>query len=57
LRRSIAAGYRGLDNMRKNIFLDSLRKRPDFEKLLKELEEKTAADRPMDEAHSEPNKE
>jgi tetratricopeptide (TPR) repeat protein len=38
LRRATAAGYHDLDNMRKDIALDSLRKRPDFEKLLADLE-------------------
>src|SRR5262249_24164494 len=42
LRLASAAGYRDLANLRKNTFLDSLRRRPDFEGLLKELEEKVA---------------
>jgi tetratricopeptide (TPR) repeat protein len=39
LRRAIAAGYRDAAHMRKDTDLDSLRKRPDFEKLLADLEE------------------
>jgi tetratricopeptide (TPR) repeat protein len=57
LRRAIDAGYRDLATMSKDTDLDSLRKRPDFEKVLKELEEKMAADHPKGEAHSGPNKE
>jgi hypothetical protein len=57
LRRAIAAGFRDLAGIRKETDLDSLRERPDFEKVLKELEEKMAADRPKNDAHSGPNKE
>jgi hypothetical protein len=43
LRRAIAAGYRGLADMRRNTELDSLRKRPEFGKLLAELEKDSKA--------------
>jgi hypothetical protein len=46
LRRAIAACYRDLAHLRRSKNLDSLRKRTDFEMLLKELEEKTSDDRP-----------
>jgi serine/threonine protein kinase/tetratricopeptide (TPR) repeat protein len=38
LRRAIAAGYRDLDNLRKDTDLDSLRQHPAFQKSLEELE-------------------
>jgi tetratricopeptide (TPR) repeat protein len=38
LRRAIAAGYRNAAHMRKDTDLDSLRKMPDFEKVLADLE-------------------
>jgi hypothetical protein len=38
LRRAFAAGYRDLAYLRTDTDLDSLRKRPDFAKLLAELE-------------------
>jgi hypothetical protein len=38
VRRAITAGYRDTANLRKDTDLDSLRKRPDFEKLLADLE-------------------
>jgi tetratricopeptide (TPR) repeat protein/aminoglycoside phosphotransferase (APT) family kinase protein len=38
LRRAIAAGYRNLDWMRRDTDLDPLRKRPDFQKMLADLE-------------------
>jgi hypothetical protein len=43
LRRAIAAGYRDLANMRKDTDLDSLRKRPDFEQMLADLEKEVKA--------------
>jgi tetratricopeptide (TPR) repeat protein len=45
LRRAIAAGYVDLANMRGDTDVDSLRKRPDFEKLLADLEAKLAAEK------------
>jgi tetratricopeptide (TPR) repeat protein len=41
LRRAIAAGYHDLANLRKDTDLDSLRTRPDFQKLLAEVEKDT----------------
>jgi tetratricopeptide (TPR) repeat protein len=38
LRRAIAAGYRNAEGLRKETDLDSQRKRPDFEKVLADLE-------------------
>jgi hypothetical protein len=43
LRRAISAGYRDLANMRKDTDLDSLRKRPDFEQVLADLEKEVKA--------------
>jgi eukaryotic-like serine/threonine-protein kinase len=40
LNRSVAAGYRDATNIRTDADLEAIRKRPDFEKLLKELEKK-----------------
>jgi eukaryotic-like serine/threonine-protein kinase len=43
LRRALAAGYRDQDSLRKETALDSLRQRPDFAKLLAELEKESKA--------------
>jgi hypothetical protein len=41
LRRAVAAGFENLNDLRTDTDLDALRTRPDFQKLLKELEAKT----------------
>jgi hypothetical protein len=43
LPRAVSAGYRDLAALRTDRDLDPLRKRQDFQKLLKELEEKESA--------------
>jgi tetratricopeptide (TPR) repeat protein len=43
LRRAIAAGFRDAAHMRKDTDLDSMRERPDFEKLLADLEKEIKA--------------
>jgi tetratricopeptide (TPR) repeat protein len=43
LRRAIAAGYRDVANMRQDSDIDSLRKRPDFQKLMADLGAKKQA--------------
>jgi serine/threonine protein kinase len=50
LRRAIAAGYQNLHSLKTDTDLDALRSRPDFQKLLQELEAKAAAAK-----HASPN--
>jgi tetratricopeptide (TPR) repeat protein/tRNA A-37 threonylcarbamoyl transferase component Bud32 len=45
LRRALDAGHRSLTDLRKNTDLDSLRNRPEFQKMLAELEQGTKANK------------